>query len=160
LQRYRCSNAIVGAALIAAAAMLMPAMLHAQEGSPEVSPPIPGMSWGSPPVQREWEPTAQGDAAQGSSQGSTQDTQDHANAQVLIAQQVMAEQSKRMADFMFWQLILGVALLIGVGVVIYYARQIARAAVNVSPPAHRSVHADPTQRAEGARINQQRKVQP
>jgi hypothetical protein len=88
LQRYRCLNAIVGAALIAAAAMLLPAMLHAQEGSPEVSPPIPGMSWGSPPVQREWEPTAQGDAAQGSSQASTQDAQDHANVQVLMAQQV------------------------------------------------------------------------
>jgi hypothetical protein len=70
----------------------------------------------------------------------------------------MAEQSKRMADFMFWQLILGAALLIGVCVTIYYARQIARAAVNASPPAHR--HTDPTQRAEGARINQQRKVQP
>jgi hypothetical protein len=117
--------------------MLLPAMLHAQEGSPEVSPPIPGMSWGSPPVQREWEPTAQGDAAQGSSQASTQDAQDHANAQVLMAQQVMAEQSKRMADFMFWQLILGVALLIGVCVTIYYARQIARAAVNANPRGHR-----------------------
>jgi hypothetical protein len=77
-----------------------------------------------------------------------------------MAQQVMAEQSKRMADFMFWQLILGVALLIGVGVTIYYARQIARAAVNDSPPGHRPVHADPTQRSEGARLNQQRKVQP
>jgi hypothetical protein len=75
-----------------------------------------------------------------------------------MAQQVMAEQSKRMADFMFWQLILGVALLIGVGVTIYYARQIARAAVNVGPRA--PVTADPTQRAEVARINQQRKVQP
>jgi len=73
-----------------------------------------------------------------------------------MAQQVMAEQSKRMADFMFWQLILGVALLIGVCVTIYYARQIARAAVNVSPRA--PVAADPTQRAEVARINQQRKV--
>ena len=29
---------------------------------------------------------------------ATPDTQDHANAQVLMAQQVMAEQSKRMAD--------------------------------------------------------------
>ena len=55
-----------------------------------------------------------------------------------MAQQVMAEQSKRMADFMFWQLILmlwqlilGVALLIGVCVAIYYARQTVRAAVNV-----------------------------
>jgi hypothetical protein len=73
-----------------------------------------------------------------------------------MAQQVMAEQSKRMADFMFWQLILGVALLIGVGVAIYYARQIARAAVNVSP----RVPVTPTQRAEGARLNQQRKIQP
>ena len=75
-----------------------------------------------------------------------------------MAQQVMAEQSKRMADVMFWQLILGVALLIGVCVTIYYARQIARAAVNVGPRA--PVTADPTQRAEVAHINQQRKVQP
>jgi hypothetical protein len=85
--------------------------------------------------RRRREPTDRGDAAQDSSQGSTQDVQDHANAQVLMAQQVMAEQSKRMADFMFWQLILGVALLIGVCVTIYYARQIARAAVNVGPRA-------------------------
>ncbi len=61
-----------------------------------------------------------------------------------------------MADFMFWQLILGVALLIGVGVTIYYARQIARAAVNLSPRAP----VTPTQHAEGARLNQQRKAQP
>jgi hypothetical protein len=142
-----------------AAAMLLPAMLHAQDGNPEVSPPVPGMSWGSPPVQQEWEPTAQGDAAQGSAQGSAHDAQDHADLQVLMAQQVMAEQSKRMADFMFWQLILGVVLLIGMGVAIYCARQIARAAVNASPPAHRPVLTDPTQRAEGG-INQQRKVQP
>ena len=132
--------------------MLLPAMLHAQEGGPEVSPPA-GMSWGSPPVQSEWEPTDRGDAVQGSSQ----DTQDHANAQVLMAQQVIAEQSKRMADFMFWQLILGVALLIGVCITIYYARQIARAAVNVNPRV--PVHANPAQRAEGV-LNQQRKVQP
>ena len=157
MRRYRCSNAILGGALIAAAAMLLPAMLHAQEGSQEVRPP-PGTTWGSPPVQGNWEPTDRGDAAQDSSQGSTQDTQAHANAQVLIAQQVMAEQSKRMADFMFWQLILGGALLIGVCVTIYYARQIARAAVNVNPRA--AVHANPTQRAEGVRINQQRKAQP
>jgi hypothetical protein len=85
-----------------------------------------------------------------------QDAPNQANAQVLMAQQVMAEQSKRMADFMFWQLILGVALLIGVCVTIYFARQIARAAVNVGPRA--PVTADPTQRAEGARINQLRKV--
>jgi hypothetical protein len=75
-----------------------------------------------------------------------------------MAQQIMAEQSKRMADFMFWQLILGVAVLIGLCVTIYYARQLVRAAVNVSPRAPAT--ADPNQRAEGARINQQRKVQP
>ena len=69
-----------------------------------------------------------------------------------MAQQVMAEQAKRIADFMFWEIILGVALLIGVCVTIYYARQIARAAVNVNT--------NPTPRAEGVRINQQRKVQP
>ena len=49
-----------------------------------------------------------------------------------MAQQVMAEQAKRIADFMFWEIILGVALLIGVCVTIYYARQIARASVNVN----------------------------
>ena len=59
---------------------------------------------------------------------------------------------------MFWQLILGVALLIGVCITIYYARQLARAAVNVNPRV--AVHANPAQRAEGVRINQQRKVQP
>ena len=144
--------------MIATAAMLLSAMLHAQEGRPEGTPPIPGTSWGSQPVQREWEPTTQEDAAQGSPQARTQDAQNHANAQVLMAQQIMAEQSKRMADFMFWQLILGVALLIGLCVTIYYARQIVRAAVSVSPRAPAT--ADLNQRAEGARINQQRKVQP
>ena len=71
---------------------------------------------------------------------------------------VMAEQSKRMADLVFWQLILGVALLIGLCVTIYCARQILRAAVNVSPRG--PINADANQRVEGARINQQRKVQP
>src|SRR5262245_59763127 len=156
LHRYRCSNAIVVLALVVAASL--PAMLHAQEGSTEVTPPVPGTSWGSPPVQGEWETTDQGDAARGGSQVTSQDAQDHANAQVLMAQQVMAEQSKRMADFMFWQLILGLALLIGVGVMTYYARQIARAAVNLNPEA--AVDAN-RQHAEGVRLNQQhRKVQP
>ncbi len=121
--------------------MLLPAMLHGQEGNPQESPPAPGTSWGGPPVEGEWEPTNRGNAGQGiaqdhalgSAQGGAQDAQDFANAQVLMAQQVMAEQAKRMADFMFWQLILGAALLIGVGAAIYYARQIARAAVNVGP---------------------------
>ena len=158
LQRHRFSNAIVRVALIATAVILLSAMLQAQEGSPEVTPPIPGTSWGSQPVQREWEPTTQEDAAQGNSQASTQDEQNHANAQVLMAQQMMAEQSKRMADFMFWQLILGVALLIGLCVTIYYARQLVCAAVSVSPRVPATV--DLNQRAEGTRINQHRKVQP
>ena len=42
----------------------------------------------------------------------------------------MAEQANRLADFMFWQtffqLVVGVALLIGLGATIYYLRQIAR----------------------------------
>ena len=105
MPRYRGSNAIVRWALIAAAAISLPAKLHAQPGTPEVSPPIPGMSWGSPPVQGEWETTGQRDAAQGTAQGSAQrtahDAQDHANAQVLIAQQVMAEQARRMAALCF-----------------------------------------------------------
>lgn len=105
MPRYRCSNAFIGGALIAAMAILLSTMPHAQQGGPEVNPPLPGMSWGSPPVQGEWEPADQGGAAQSGAQ-------DHANArdqndeaaqeQVLIAQQDMAEQARRMADFMFW----------------------------------------------------------
>ena len=42
----------------------------------------------------------------------------------------MAEQTKRMAGFMFWQtlfqIVVGVALLIGLGATLYYVRQIAR----------------------------------
>jgi hypothetical protein len=158
----RRSTAIVGGALIAATLVSPSAPLHAQQEGPEASPPIPGMSWGSPPVQREWEPANQGNAAQGA-QGrvldNTQDAQDSANAQVLMAQQVMAEQAKRMADFMFWQLILGGVLLIGMGATLYYARQIARAAVKVGPKAQGPVRADPTHGPGGGRINQQRKAQ-
>ena len=146
--------------MIAAAAMLPPSIVGAQEGSPEVSPP-PGTSWGSPPVQGNWEPTDRGDAARDSSQGSTQDTPDHANAQVLMAQQVMAEQAKRIADFMFWQVILGVALLIGLCVTIYYARQLTRAAINANSTAHpSSAQGVPTQYAQGPHMNQQRRVKP
>ena len=160
MRRYRCSNAIVGAVLITAAAMLLPAMVHAQEGSPEVSPP-PGTSWGSAPVQGNWEPTDRADAARDSSQGSTQDTPDRANAQVLMAQQVMAAQAKRIADFLFWQLILGVALLIGLCVTIYYARQLTHAAINANSTVHpSSVQAVPTQHAQGPHVNQPRRVKP
>jgi hypothetical protein len=70
-----------------------------------------------------------------------------------MAQQVMAEQSRRMADFMFWQLILGVALLIGVGITTYYARQIAHAAVN----SDRKVQPGS---AQDVRFNQPRKAKP
>ena len=47
-----------------------------------------------------------------------------------MAQQAMAEQARRMADLMFWQTffqtVIGVALLIGLGATLYYVRQIAR----------------------------------
>ena len=50
--------------------------------------------------------------------------------QDLMAQQATAEQANRLADFMFWQtffqLVVGVALLIGLGATLYYLRQIAR----------------------------------
>ena len=50
--------------------------------------------------------------------------------QDLMAKQAMAEQTKRMAGFMFWQtlfqIVVGVALLIGLGATLYYVRQIAR----------------------------------
>ena len=149
MPRYHFSSAMV---LIATAAMLLPSMMNAQEGTQNLNPP-PGTSWGSTPVQGEWEPTDQGDFSRSNSQSSVPDAQDQANAQVLMAQQVMAEQSRRMADFMFWQLILGVALLIGVGVTIYYARQIARAAVN----SDRKVHPGS---AQDVRFNQPSKAKP
>ena len=47
-----------------------------------------------------------------------------------MAQQSMVEQTKRMAGFMFWQtlfqIVVGVALLIGLGATLYHVRQIAR----------------------------------
>jgi hypothetical protein len=50
--------------------------------------------------------------------------------QSLMAQQSLVEQAKRMADFMFWQtffqMVVGVALLIGLGATLYYVRQIGR----------------------------------
>jgi hypothetical protein len=145
LHHSRFPSAIVKGILIVGA--LLPAMLHAQEGSQGLSPP-PGTSWGSAPVQGEWEST--GEAARDTSQVDTQVSPDQANAQVLMAQQVMAEQSKRMADFMFWQLILGGSLLILAGIAIYYARQIARAAVN----SDRKVH------PQDVHFTQQRKAKP
>lgn len=134
LPRHWCSKAFIGGALIATAAILLPTMLHAQQDSPEA--PLPGMSWGSPPTEAEWEPTTQGGANEGSPQDQSAAQEQHDEAterhqeQVLLSQQAMAEQAKRMADFMFWQLLVGVVVLIGLGITIYYAHQIARAVHN------------------------------
>jgi hypothetical protein len=165
LPRYWCSNAFIRGALIAAAAILLPTMLLAQQDSPEVTPPLPGMSWGSPPTEADWEPTTQGGANEGpQDQSGAREHYDEAaerrQEQVLIAQQAMAEQAKRMADLMFWQLVLGVAVLAGLGITIYYVHQIARA-VNLgreaSPIDRARGLAQPVQpqRAEG---NQQRRA--
>jgi len=69
-----------------------------------------------------------------------------------------------MADFMFWQIVIGAAVLVGLGITIYYARQIARA-VNLSRkvsltdnPTGVQAHPVQTQRAEGAHISQRGKV--
>jgi hypothetical protein len=168
LPNYWSSNAIIGAALIACVAILLPTILYAQQDSPEASPAPPGVSWGSPPAEAEWEPTTQGGAKEGDSQDQSVAREQHDEAthrhqeQVLIAQQAMAEQAQRMADFMFWQLVLGVALLISLGITIYYAHQIARAVHNgreASPTDRARGHAQPVQpeRAEGSQINQQGK---
>ena len=62
---------------------------------------------------------------------------------------------------MFWELILGVALLIGVCVTIYYAWRMAHAAVNANSTAHpSSVQAVPTQHGQGPHMNQPRRVKP
>jgi hypothetical protein len=162
MPRHRCSNAVVGGTLIAAAAILLPAILYAQEGGSEVGPPPPGVSWGSPPA--EFEPAHQGTAAQGTAQDQPSVGTQNAEAaqdQVLMAQQVMAEQARRIAELMFWQIVLGVALLIGLCVTIYYARQLAHAAVNATPKAHLGpADGVPTQHAQGAHINPPRKVKP
>jgi len=144
----RCPNALIGAALIAAIAILLPTILHAQQDSPEVNPAPPGVSWGSPPTEADWEPTTQGGAKEADSQDQSGDreqhdeTTDRRQEQVLLAQQAMAEQAKRVADFMFWQLVLGVAVLAGLGITIYYAHQIARAV-------HDGREASPSDRARG-----------
>jgi hypothetical protein len=167
LSRYQCSKAFIGAALIAAIAILLPTILHAQQGSPEVTPPPPpGVSWVSPPTEAEWEPITQGGAEEGGPQDQSDARKQHDEAterhqeQVLIAQQAMAEHAKRMADFMFWQLLVGMAVLIGLGITIYYAHQIARAVHNgreASPIDRAGGFAQPVQpqRAEG---NQQRRA--
>ena len=129
------SNAFIGGALIAAIAILLPAILHAQQGTPEAVARLPGMSWEGPPGEVEWEPVEQVGSTDGGAQDHATAREQHDEAterrqeQDLMAQQAMAEQAKRMADFMFWQIffqiVVGVALLSGLGITIYYARQIA-----------------------------------
>jgi len=61
----------------------------------------------------------------------------------LTAQQNLAEQVRRMADLMFWQVVIGAAVLIGLAITLYYTRQIARAAgnaVGLSREANRTEH--------------------
>ena len=163
---YLCSNAFIGGALIAAAAILLPTILHAQQASPEVSPPPPGISWGSPPVPGEWETPTQGGATAGDAQEQHDEVTERRQEQVLIAQQAMAEQARRVADFMFWQIVVGVAVLIGLGVTIYYTRQIARAAINaVNPTRQAPLTHQPTgvqirpAPVQHAAVNQQGKVE-
>ena len=129
------SNAFIRGALIAGIVILLPAILHAQQDTPEASAPLPGIGWQGPPGQVEWEPVDQGDSTDGGAQDHATAREQHDEAterrqeQDLMAQQAMAEQAKRMADFMFWQIffqiVVGVALLSGLGITIYYARQIA-----------------------------------
>ena len=45
--------------MIAAIAILLPAILHAQQGTPEAIARLPGMSWEGPPGEVEWEPVDQ-----------------------------------------------------------------------------------------------------
>jgi hypothetical protein len=130
------SIAFIGAALIAAIVILLPAILHAQQGTPEATAPLPGIGWQGPPGEVEWEPVEQGGPTDGRAQDHATASEQHDEAtkrrqeQDLMAQQAMAEQIKRMADFMFWQtffqIVVGVALLIGLGATLHYVRQIAR----------------------------------
>jgi hypothetical protein len=123
------SNTLTGGALIAAIAILLPTLLSAQQSSLEAVPTVPGVTWEGPPIQGDWEPTGQGEV-----QGQTDSRQQGDEAakfrqeQALLAQQSIVEQARRMADLMFWQLIIGAAVLVGLGITIYYTRRIAHAA--------------------------------
>jgi hypothetical protein len=129
----RRPTAFIGAALIAAIVILLPAILHAQQGAPEAIAPLPGIGWQGPPGEVEWEPVEQAGPTDGRSQDHATAREQHDEAtkrrqeQDLMAKQAMAEQ---MAGFMFWQtlfqIVVGVALLIGLGATLYYVRQIAR----------------------------------
>ena len=129
-------STLIGAALIAAIAILLPAILHAQQGAPEAIAPLPGIGWQGPPGEVEWEPVEQRGLTDGGAQDHVDAREQHDEAtkrrqeQDLMAQQAMAEQARRMADLMFWQTffqtVIGVALLIGLGATLYYVRQIAR----------------------------------
>ena len=129
-------NRFIRAALIAAIVILLPAILHAQQGAPEAIAPLPGIGWQGPPGEVEWEPVEQAGPTDGRSQDHATAREQHDEAtkrrqeQDLMAHQAMAEQTKRMAGFMFWQtlfqIVVGVVLLIGLGATLYYVRQIAR----------------------------------
>ena len=129
-------NRFIRAALIAAIVILLPAILHAQQGTPEAIAPLPGIGWQGPPGEVEWEPIEQGGLTDGGAQDHVDAREQHDEATKrrqepdLMAQQAMAEQARRMADLMFWQTffqtVIGVALLIGLGATLYYVRQIAR----------------------------------
>ena len=175
LPSYWWSDAFSGGALIAAIAILLPTILHAQQGTPETIPPPPGISWEGPPAQAEWGP-AQGGAAEGGAQDRSDAREQHDESterrqeQDLITQQAMAEQARRMADFIFWQIVFGAAVLIGLGITIYYTRQTAHAAVSavdLSRQAYLTEHrtrvqAHPigAQRSHAAQPNQRDKIGP
>ena len=59
--------------MIAAIVILLPAILHAQQGAPEAIAPLPGIGWQGPPGEVEWEPVEQAGPTDGRSQ-------DHATA--------------------------------------------------------------------------------
>ena len=161
------SNVFIGGVLIAA--ILLPPSLHAQQSAPEAIPPLPGVGWQGPPGEVEWEPVEQGAPTDGGAQdhaiarGQREEATKRVQEQDLMAQQATAEQANRLADFMFWQtffqLVVGVALLIGLGATIYYLRQIARGSKlseKAPPTAHTGsqpyIQSKP---AAGARVNQQ-----
>ena len=107
--------------MIAAIAILLPAILHAQQGTPEAIARLPGMSWEGPPGEVEWEPVDQVGSTDGGAQDHATAREQHDEAterrqeQDLMAQQAMAEQAKRMADFMFWQIFFQIVVGVGVG---------------------------------------------
>jgi hypothetical protein len=145
-------------------------------GQPGSHSTTPGVSWEGPPAQGEWEPVSQGGATEGGAQDRSDareqrdESTERRQEQDLIVQQTMAEQARRMADLTFWQIVVGAAVLVGLGITIYYTRQTARAAVSavdLSRQAYLTEHrtrvrAHPigAQRADAAQPNQRDKIGP